>query len=433
MIPDRISRILSAFVDGELGARQRQAVERLLRRSSEARQLLQELQQDAEQLRRLPSPALRPDFSEEVLQHIARMQAASGRRLPSTMRSPVPPWLGLATAAAAVFLVVGLRSYLSFAIVGPQQEGRLAIKNPQPHPPEIAQAEEARPTPPQPTGPELLHHPMAESTRVASSSPAIAQTDDGKAQSRPQPPPVLASPLQADTVHLNDPEEHLALVFPLGDLVDAEKRRLLRRELQKGAVHALELRCNNTVAGMERLQAAFQAQGIHWVLDPDAQAALKLGLGKNTAFALYFEDVTAEEVVTILQQLPREDRNAERKRPGSGRFEGLLVNAMTPQQQQKFWRLFGMDPPARSETPMPKEAAGVEFRKPASPSMEEGSSRVEPLQKGRKIGERLAMVIAYTPGRPRPPSTELKRFVDNRRERRAGTLQIFLLLSAPKS
>jgi len=84
--------------------------------------------------------------------------------------------------------------------------------------------------------------------------------------------------------------------------------------------------------------------------------------------------------VTVLQQLHSEDRAAERKRAGSGRFEGLMVNAMTREEQQKFWRLFGMDA-ARLDTPMARESAGVDFRKLLA-STEEETSRSESSRPG---------------------------------------------------
>ena len=56
MLPDRDRQLLSAFVDGELSSRQRRHVERLLRRSGEARTLLRRLQEDARELRHLPRP-----------------------------------------------------------------------------------------------------------------------------------------------------------------------------------------------------------------------------------------------------------------------------------------------------------------------------------------------------------------------------------------
>src|SRR2546430_2493824 len=47
MLPERGRELLTAYVDGELSARQRRHVLRLLRHSAEARRLLQRLQGDA--------------------------------------------------------------------------------------------------------------------------------------------------------------------------------------------------------------------------------------------------------------------------------------------------------------------------------------------------------------------------------------------------
>src|SRR5438105_12059838 len=114
MVPERVSRLLTAYVDGELDRRQRKLLVRLLRRSAEARELLRTLQQDAERLHSLPCPNLGPEFSEQIVHTIARRKTVSPRRLVLSMRSPMPAWLGLATAAA-VLLVVGLGSYVYFA------------------------------------------------------------------------------------------------------------------------------------------------------------------------------------------------------------------------------------------------------------------------------------------------------------------------------
>src|SRR5262249_35129606 len=116
MLPDRICQLLTAYVDGELGARHRRAVERLLRRSAEARKLLQQLQHDAATLRRLPRQQLGPDFSRQVLQAITERKV---QPVPRSLagRSPrygVPRWAGLATAAA-VLLTISLASYFYFA------------------------------------------------------------------------------------------------------------------------------------------------------------------------------------------------------------------------------------------------------------------------------------------------------------------------------
>src|SRR5207237_6459422 len=131
-------------------------------------------------------------------------------------------------------------------------------------------------------------------------------------------PAPLTSPLRDNNIRLNDPQDRMVVAFHLRDL-NQEIEKRLHQELQKGATHAMDLRCSNAVAGMDRLQNAFKSQGIQFVLDPDASAALELGMGKSTTFALYFSDITAEELVAVLQQLSGEDRDAERKRSGTGR------------------------------------------------------------------------------------------------------------------
>jgi hypothetical protein len=408
MVPERISRALSAYVDGELDARQCKAVARLLRRSSEARELLRGLQKDAEQLNSLPCQTLGPDFSDQVLHSIASRKAKVARISALTV-SNVPSWLGLATAAAAVFLVVGLRSYLYFATADrPAGKGMVARNSRQSGPEGSVEGEAVAAAVPklaerelQLAERELLHNPVAEIETKPALIPQVAGTEDGKAESKAR---LLGSPLKNNSERLNDPEERVGLICKLGDLDPAK----LQRELQKWAAHTVSLHCTNPIAGLEGLQTAFKSQGIQFVIDPDAKAVLKLGMGKNTSFALYFEDVTAEEIVVVLRQLDSAD--AERKRAGASRFDSLMVNAMAKEEEQKLWRLFGVDP-AR----LRKQAPGVDFRGPL-PSP-----------------DRRAMVVAYTPGRLRPVSAELKRFVDNRRERRDGALQIVLVINSAKS
>src|SRR5437870_848453 len=116
MLPDRISRLLTAYVDGELTAHEREAVARLLDRSSEAREFLRALQNDADQLRILPRQALGADFSQRLLQTIASRKMQAGRR--PALRVPLYASVGSSLAtAAAVLLVLGFGSYLYIATV----------------------------------------------------------------------------------------------------------------------------------------------------------------------------------------------------------------------------------------------------------------------------------------------------------------------------
>src|SRR5438045_1829961 len=113
MLPDRLSRLLTACIDGELDGQQRKAVLQLLRRSKQARRLLRALQQDAERLRGVPCPTLGPEFAEQVLQVIGSRAAEPSRPSTHPVRRYLPTW-GVA-AGAAVLLAVGLTTYVYFA------------------------------------------------------------------------------------------------------------------------------------------------------------------------------------------------------------------------------------------------------------------------------------------------------------------------------
>src|SRR3984893_2193595 len=114
MLPDRYRELLTAYVDGELSTRQRKAVSRLLHRSEEARNLLEQLQQDADVLRGLPRLRLDRDLSSQVLLTIHQRRLHPGRHRVTVPPPAFPAWTGLA-AAAAVLFVIGVGSYMYFA------------------------------------------------------------------------------------------------------------------------------------------------------------------------------------------------------------------------------------------------------------------------------------------------------------------------------
>ena len=63
--------LLTSFVDGELTPRHRAATLRLLKGSSEARSVLQDLQETARRLHELPRQTLESAFAGQVLRAIA--------------------------------------------------------------------------------------------------------------------------------------------------------------------------------------------------------------------------------------------------------------------------------------------------------------------------------------------------------------------------
>jgi hypothetical protein len=112
MLSEHDLELLTAFVDGELTRRQRKAVLRLLHRSSEARSVLQDFQENAHRLRELPHVRLGDHFAGQVIEAIAKRGL---RPLPEPVAAPRYRWRRWAVyaTAASVLLVVGVSVYLA--------------------------------------------------------------------------------------------------------------------------------------------------------------------------------------------------------------------------------------------------------------------------------------------------------------------------------
>jgi anti-sigma factor RsiW len=123
MLPERVTQLLTAYIDGELSSRKRRAVDRLLRKSSEARNLLNKMQQDSMILRHLPRKKMRADLSKTVLTTLD----LRGIKLPTPPSMPLPGpgprasrWPIL--AAILVLLGIGAGSYFYFSSTAPPRK-----------------------------------------------------------------------------------------------------------------------------------------------------------------------------------------------------------------------------------------------------------------------------------------------------------------------
>src|ERR1041384_3644971 len=94
MLSEEMIQLLTAFVDGELSQRQRDAVMRLLEHSAEARELLRQLQDNAHRVKKLPRHKVEPSLVEAVMQAIEEHKAQPKLiETPSRQRRPSLPHL----------------------------------------------------------------------------------------------------------------------------------------------------------------------------------------------------------------------------------------------------------------------------------------------------------------------------------------------------
>ena len=442
MLPDRYRELLTAYVDGELTTRQRKAVSRLLHRSEEARQLLEQLQQDADILRGLPRLRLDRDLSSQVLLTIHQRRLHPGRHRLAQPVPAFPVWTGMA-AAAAVLLVIGIGSYVYFAHSLPQDQlanvkpgvtTEKETKRTLPSLPPNAVAKVNTPAePPKQEKPAKPRESTAPEVAVKTpdNTPEVAVSP----MKVPEPPVVETSPtMELFKPSVANPPQ--LLLLGVHELDQEKPATQLREKLQKDAAYRVELPCKDGNKAFERLQVVLKAEGIGLVIEQGAQARLKTPRLK-TNYVLYVEDLTPNEVTRLLQQLGGEDKKAEAKRRGDGQFDMVVVNQLTKDDHKELSELLGVNPTQFQPT-RPAAPLGVDPRKPLSENTADqvtailagqgGAPRPDPSKPAVKPPEHQALVMAYNPVRPRPGSAEVKRFLDSRKQPRAGAVQVLLVL-----
>jgi len=293
MLSDVQLELLTAFVDGELDDRRRQAVLQLLHESSEARSMLGQLQENAHRLRELPREKLDTAFAGKVLQAIAEKGLIPGPAvMPAILplRRRMPVWLRW-SAAAAMLLVAVLGSWGAYRFLfGPDKEG---------------------------PGPMVEH------------------------KDPPAPPP--------------QPEEK-ALEFAFQDLRDEAAQQLLVEELKKEPAVRLAVTVRDQKQAVSRLQDALKHSGVKLLVDSTAQGHLQEGRPK-TQYFVYAENLRPDEVTALLQKLsdqPQTEANFDKllvtSLTGDDRVELSNLLGIDPEDLKPPPRVAFTDPiPAQPE------------------------------------------------------------------------------------
>jgi hypothetical protein len=432
MVPDNLSRLLTAFVDKDLEPDERQAVIGLLRRSKEARTLLLQLHDDARALRSLPPVAPAEDFSEKVLKRIAEQKVRIARQPIPKVRAPIPAWLGLATAAT---ILVALGAGISLFMMGDRAD-RVIVDRSEPatstelakappvvsHPPskpsssiQIVKRSDTSPTDP------------AKSTASAKPAPRdserVAKAVRPRAENRKAPADLpyvspTKPPLVVEKVKIDVPA-----FLPLRELNQEERRRQFLAELEKVNACRLELPCLKPREGLLQLRRVLEDQGVAFLLDQDAAARIKVPF-PNFSYALYLQNLTADEIFSVFRQIGTEpDPKVKTKSRALPGFDKVSVKAMASDDCAHFSKLLGLDP--LQLKPRSLDGIAGQFRK-----MGQSRSELGPLE--NEIQERTAVVVVdYESGdRPisSPLSAEIKHFFGTRHERLPGSLDVLIFV-----
>lgn len=438
MLSDRLAQLLTGYIDGELSPRKERAVQKLLRHSSEARELLRQLEQDSREVQLLSRKRCEVDLAGKVMRTISERQLTIKPRPAAVRRFSMPAWIGYA-AAAAVLVAVFYGSYqFSLALHGnkgtdvvrnqhtPVNPPAIGNKN-QPNQPEVVPPERLvidRPSPE--IGPRIPDQPIPPRVNQPDPEQPIVKNTLPDQPMVPEPPTVEV--VQApEPMDLGRPRSKLEVFEAPGNLktdfvvralrdLDNEATQLeLLRELHDGSSHRIELVSMAPTISFEKLERAFNEHGIGFTIDKLCLYRLQNPYWQ-THFAVYLENVKPEEVVSLMTRLGQVDR----------KVEGMVL-PFNELAHNQLSNLLGVDP-TKLDPPKP---AKIDIREPISKATlkQLRTAPPRPQANGVPVITRHALVVPCNPVHPNPSaSREIKLFMERRTKSEPGTVQVLFLI-----
>ncbi len=364
MLSDQVTQLLTAFVDGELSQRQRKAVMRVLHKSSEAREVLRHLQENAHKIKQLPRRKVEPSLVDAVMQVIAEQKAQPKQpAVPSIVRRR--RWLPYVSAAMAASLLIGVVSIFAWKAFKDREETK------------------------------------GEGTLVKKTD----RTPERKSTPEPEPAPTRSNPLLGQIVEgtfagaakLPAPA---ALTLPFAQLQPEKGAKLadLARAIDRNRAVELDITVKNNVTAMDRLKDALKYRGITLVTDKSAAKSLAGKSQAKVEYLVYAENLSADELTKLMAELSQSYVVGQTKnqRTEASPYKKVTVAPIAPDEKQKVAKLLGVDP-----------------------------ATMEPKGKDMKPeAKRLAVVLPTAAGSQ--PSAEVRQFVDQRRQPTPGAVQVLI-------
>jgi hypothetical protein len=338
MLSDQVTQLLTAFVDGELSQRQRKAVMRVLHKSSEAREVLRQLQENAHKIKELPRRKLEPSLVEAVMQAIAEQKAQPAQ--PAAPRKVRRRWLPYVTAAMAASLlagVVGVFAWQAFKDQdGPKNDGGVIVKSDDKKP-------EQKPTPepaPTPRKPNPMLAQMVENTFKGFGTTPVTT--------------------QLFTARFNELNPDKGAKF-------ADLTREINRE---PAVH-LDITVDSSAKAMDRLKDVLKDRGITLVIDTSAKKTLadKDKKQAKVEYLVYAENLTTDELTKLMGELGQRYviPGTTNQKTVDSPYQKVTV---TPIDKQKVAKLLGVDTTAEPKGAPQAKRLAVATTAGAQPSVQ---------------------------------------------------------------
>ncbi|MBI1830553.1 MAG: hypothetical protein HYR84_03770 [Planctomycetes bacterium] len=312
MLSNQELELLTAFVDGEPSKRQRKAMMRLLHKSSEARDMLRQMQENAHKLKQLPYRKVEPSLVDGILQAIADEKSQPAQ--PTPVKPGRRVWLPYVAASLAASLLIGVlgllyHKHMIDADAATKDETPMAKgdeKKADKQPPYVAPT----PTPPTPRKPNpLVDH-------------LVNGTFDG-----------FGKPIPVDQ----------AFTARFSEIKDGQKTMQLAKELERDPVVQLDVTVKGNKLAMDRLKDVLRERKI--TLVADASASKKLG-DKNQAkveYLVYADNMTTDEVTKLMAELSKDYvlPMGKQQKDVPSPYQRVTVTPAAKDAKQKLEKLLG--------------------------------------------------------------------------------------------
>jgi hypothetical protein len=287
MLSEEQELLLTAFVDGDVTHEERDSIECLLRNSSEARNALRVLQENAHRLKKLSKTHLGQRFTSQVLASLPAKPNGIAAHEPINiatidegdeplvrkpkLRRGMPNWAVGAIAASLILGVLGVGAWL-VRDQGPNRNllpsGPAIVKSNKPK--LVAPVHVADGNPMEPAIEQMFQN--------ASRGYAAAPSETPKA-----PRPQAGQPTR----------------FAFSDLKQTEHLDHLTWELKKQESVRLDVNVRNEASSLNRLIETFNKHGIHLKVTERANASFK----QNLPVLVYAENVVPDRLAKALREL----------------------------------------------------------------------------------------------------------------------------------
>ncbi len=336
MLSEQVTELLTAFVDGELNQRQREAAMRLLHESSEAREMLRQLQENAHKVKQLPRHKVEPSLVAEIMQAIAEQKAQPKPSLPKAVRRR---WLPYVAASMAASVLIGLLGFLYWKHMidanGVTKDDRGFVKNELPD-------DKPNPKPgPTPRMPNQLVDQMVQETLIE----FIKQVP-------------IDAPFNAKFTELRD----------------GKKTGQLARELKSDKAIQLDISVKSNSMAMGRLKDVLKDHGIILVTDPSAAKTLADKNQAKVEYLVYAENLTPDEVTKLMRELGESYvvSSGSNQRTVDTQYKEVTVAPIANDEKQRVVKLMGnpADPKDTKQPNLGRQALLLPTLAPLSPSKE---------------------------------------------------------------